>query len=152
MAEQRERFEADLADYYERMELNHIPDFTGRVINQSGYDVWVYKNPVMNNYHFGWKACEAPLLERIAELETKLSVAQSLYEESCDKSYDFGAMQCRIAELDRQLAERKFVVELPKYAPPATGISEMQPLNGAIRNAVIDEAKAAILAAGGEVR
>jgi hypothetical protein len=57
--EQRARFEADIADYYERMELNHMPDFTGRVINQSGYDVWVYKNPVMNNYNFGWQAANA---------------------------------------------------------------------------------------------
>lgn len=65
----------------------------------------------------GWEAAEAPLLERIAELE-------------------------------RQLAERKFVVELPEYQWSHTDQS------GSYLRAVIPvpDIKAAILAAGGEVR
>lgn len=72
--EQRARFEADIADYYERMELNHMPDFTGRVINQSGYDVWVYKNPVMNNYNFGWQAANANREPFVVKLPLSISV------------------------------------------------------------------------------
>jgi len=109
MAEQRERFEA----WWITQPDTHISQlirFAKGEYSVAAQFAWE-----------GWEAAEAPLLERIAELE-------------------------------RQLVERKFVVELPEdwkftqedndsYQAMVVGGQQMREL-----------CKAAILAAGGEVR
>lgn len=114
----------------------------------------------------GYQAAEAASAERIQELEQRLARLSERNEQQSERDKkciaacegvtfagdgDFtGQMledQNRIQELERQVADKPCVV-LPAYTPPPTGITEMQPVNGALRNAAIDECKVAIEAAG----
>lgn len=111
MTEQQQRFDRHILDNYSIcLNYGHLS------LEKEGDGSYVHGDT--NGWWIVWQAAEAPLLERIAELE-------------------------------RQLAERKFVVELPELA---IGAAMAGSCCAESFNDGIERCKEAILAAGGEVR
>lgn len=105
----RADFEAAISDYFERLELNYNPDFTGRIVSSKYGDHFLYRSEHTRGMQLGYEACCKKQEDRIAELEAELTMKR-LEKSTADK---------RIADLERQLADKQFKIDalMLEYCP-----------------------------------
>lgn len=147
----RAEFEAVISDYFEHLELNYNPDFTGRIVSSKHGDRFLYGSEHTRGMQLGYEACCKKQEDRIAELESKLAEKQSkidaLMLEYCPD--DMTPEQIKEWGESQVVADkREFVVGLPEEYEKKKIYSSYEEGWNDMRNEAIE----AIEAAGGTVK